>query len=229
MARPTTIKSWSQLSPGEFGIPEGATHFRWSMNTAQRQKMCDNGRLYSLEDTTDRPSNRPNGKIVNVYPVIVTDSDDGVKKNVEEIIVKSGINGSDNIKFVTIEFSQDVEEESQTQAQTVKALSDLVTKLGIALKEPSDVLLKIIDEQKQTIREQAEYITQNEGGAFYRFLSQNPELAKEGLSIVVGIGKTAGEFAKVRLTAYLDEVKEFKAYQEKQKRLQGELDVTPKA
>jgi len=227
MARPTTIKSWSQLQAGEFGIPEEATHFRWSMSTAQRQKMCDNGRLYALDDVTSRPTNRPNGKVVNVYPVIVTEGEAG-KHNVEEIIVKPGINQSENIKYVTLEFAQDVEEESQTQAQTIKSLSDLVTKLGLTLKEPSDILMQIIKEQKQTIKEQAEYISANEGGAFYRFLSQNPELAKEGLSIVVGLGKTAGEFAKLRLTKYLDEQKEFKAYLENQKRMQGEIDVTPK-
>lgn len=211
-------KLWAEIQNGDFGIPDEATHFRWSMATAVRKKMCDGGQLYQLSDEQDRPGPIPAGP-VHIYPFVVEEGAKGAQAKVTPVPVKKDPGGGDPITHITVTF-----EKTDTSQDVTGQLTALLGDFGKLVAAPTKKLVQHIKRCEKKIDEQAEYIATNEGGGFTRLLRDNPEIVKEAAKIIFGFAETAGAALRVKTDLWTLEVKQIKELKSKE----GELDVTPK-
>ena len=207
-----TARSWADVSVGSFNIPTDATHFRWANATAQRQKMCDGGRLYDLSDPHDRPTTRPTGA-VRVYPYTVAQGKEGREDVVTPITCKPGIGGNDPITYVVIEF----ENQSNGNAEVVDSLLRMLDKSVALNNKPSEILIEENKRLRAENDEQKEYIAANEGGPVSRFLNQHPEIVQDLVKAGLEWGHILGRGLKIRVLMLEEEAK-----------AKGVIDVTPK-
>ena len=206
-------RTWADVAAGRYGIPQDATHFRWKYATAERQKMCDGGRLYDLGEPFDRPGTKPNG-IIQIFPYVVTPAPKkGQDDKLTECVVKPGVAGQSAVTWITLEFRK----EGTGTDNTAEVLTGLIKDLTEKVTRPQDILIKENERLQARCDEQAKYIAENEGGPVERWLMQNPEVIRDLVKAGLEWGNLIGKALRIKINQMEAEAKS-----------KGYLDVTPK-